>query len=118
MVDTSQEHLKMTTEDEKALAHRKPCTVCNTPRDVLVRCQIDESGQWHFVCPGACWKAVSGGVIDGDDQHIYYRYGGMWKNKHAGVSAKKPKSKKTKYGPSQGATSNAGDTSADLSQAE
>lgn len=71
--------------------YRKPCTICGTPRDVLVRCQIDETGQWHFVCPGKCWKSVSGGVIDGDksEQHQHYRYGGMWKNKHEAVSAKK-----------------------------
>lgn len=73
--------------------YRKPCTICSTPRDVLVRCQIDETNKWHFVCPGKCWKEVSGGVIDGDksEEHQYYRYGGMWKNKHEAVSAKKPK---------------------------
>lgn len=34
---------------------------------------------------------MSGGVIDGDksDEHQYYCYGGMWKNKHEAVSAKK-----------------------------
>ncbi|KAK5700873.1 hypothetical protein LTR97_005390 [Elasticomyces elasticus] len=63
--------------------YRKPCTLCKTPRDVLIRCQIDESG-------------VSGGVVDGDGapEHKWYRYGGMWKNKHEAVSAKKPKAKK------------------------
>lgn len=73
--------------------HRKPCTLCATPRDVLVRCQIDDTGKWHFVCPGKCWKEVSGGVVDGDksEAHRWYRYGGMWKNKHEAVSAKKPK---------------------------
>ena len=78
--------------------HRKACTLCAKPRDVLVRCQIDETGQWHFVCPGTCWKRVSGGVIDGDDaeQHEFYRYGGMWKNKHEAVSANKPKKSKKK----------------------
>ncbi|KAK5175906.1 uncharacterized protein LTR77_001046 [Saxophila tyrrhenica] len=77
-------------------SHSKPCTLCSTPRDVLVRCQIDESGQWHFVCPGSCWKRVSGGVIDGDnsEERQWYRYGGMWKNKHDAVSAKKPRSKR------------------------
>lgn len=71
--------------------HRKACTLCSQLRDVLVRCQIDDTGKWHFVCPGACWKRVSGGVIDGDggDDHKFYRYGGMWKNKHEAVSAKK-----------------------------
>ena len=39
------------------------------------------------------WKRVSGGVIDGDEDHKFYRYGGMWKNKHAGVSAKNRKGK-------------------------
>ena len=31
--------------------------------------------------------------MDGDnaEEHKYYRYGGMWKNKHEAVSAKKPK---------------------------
>lgn len=41
---------------------------------------------------------MSGGVIDGDgrDEHQEYRYGGMWKNKWAGVSAKKKKPKAKK----------------------
>ncbi|KAH9845866.1 Mediator of RNA polymerase II transcription subunit 14 [Teratosphaeria destructans] len=74
--------------------HRKPCTLCQTPRDVLVRCQIDETSKWHMVCPGSCWKQVSGGVVDGDkaEEHRSYKYGGMWKNKHEAVSAKMPKS--------------------------
>ncbi|KAK5089023.1 hypothetical protein LTR05_003247 [Lithohypha guttulata] len=77
-------------------SHNKPCTLCGTPRQVLVRCQIDEGAQWHFVCPGKCWKSVSGGVEDAkgfEAEHPYYRYGGMWKNKHADgpLSAKKPK---------------------------
>lgn len=71
--------------------HRKPCTICSTPRDVLIRCQIDSTSTWHFVCPGSCWGAVSGGVVDGDAEHPYYRYGGTWKNKAADVSAKKPR---------------------------
>jgi len=81
-------------------AHRKPCSLCATPRDVLIRCQTDSSGTWHFVCPGKCWQSVSGGVIDGDldKGHEHYRYGGMWKNKHAGVSAKVPKRLKGKLG--------------------
>lgn len=43
---------------------------------------------------------MSGGVIDGDldKGHEHYRYGGMWKNKHAGVSAKVPKRLKGKLG--------------------
>ncbi|MCJ1407981.1 hypothetical protein MMC19_002053 [Ptychographa xylographoides] len=74
-------------------AFRKACTLCETPRDVLVRCRIDETQAWHFVCPGKCWNSVSGGVIDGPTKP-HYRYGGMWKNKHAGVSAKKPSKRK------------------------
>lgn len=34
--------------------------------------------------------------MDGDSAHPYYRYGGAWKNKFAGVSAKKPKKGKAK----------------------
>jgi hypothetical protein len=73
--------------------HSKPCSLCATRRDVLIRCQIDETGKWNFVCTGKCWKDVSGGVMDGDgaEGHKFYRYGGMWKNKHEAVSAKKPK---------------------------
>jgi len=58
----------------------KSCTLCDIPRSVLVRCQIDESAKWHFVCPGACWKSVSGGVEDAkgfEGQFPWYRYGGM-----------------------------------------
>ncbi|KAL1797825.1 hypothetical protein ACET3X_004431 [Alternaria dauci] len=57
---------------------------------------IDESQKWHFVCPGTCWKSVSGGIEDAkgmQDEYPYYRYGGMWKDRSADgpVSAKKPK---------------------------
>lgn len=119
------------TKQKPAESYRKPCTLCHTPRDVLVRCQIDPSSTtipassdpsnpstdnncnenendqpvlkpnaWHFVCPGSCWKRVSGGVIDGDlkEGREGYRYGGMWKNKHAGVSAKVPRRLKGKLG--------------------
>lgn len=58
----------------------KSCTLCSTPRDILIRCQIDETAKWHFVCPGACWKSVSGGVEDArglEGKYPYYRYGGM-----------------------------------------
>ncbi|PQE24329.1 hypothetical protein CJF31_00002608 [Rutstroemia sp. NJR-2017a BVV2] len=68
--------------------HAKLCSLCHTPRDVLIRCQIDESQKWHFVCTGKCWTRVSGGKVDGDATHPWYRYGGMWKNKHEAVSAK------------------------------
>ncbi|KXT12110.1 hypothetical protein AC579_7972 [Pseudocercospora musae] len=76
-------------------SHNKPCTICGTPRGVLVRCTIDESQKWNMVCPGSCWRSVSGGVDDAkglEGQYPHYRYGGMWKNKHADgpVSAKKP----------------------------
>ncbi|CAK4030840.1 hypothetical protein AB675_8021 [Lecanosticta acicola] len=83
-------------------SHDKPCTMCGTPRPVLVRCQIDESKTWNFICPGDCWKKVSGGVEDArgfEDEFPHYRYGGMWKNKHvdgAKMSAKKPKKVKQK----------------------
>ena len=72
--------------------HRKECDLCHNPKDVLVRCRIDETQKWYFVCTSKCWKEVSGGEIDGPAKP-HYKYGGMWKNKHAGVSAKKPKKK-------------------------
>ena len=74
-------------------AYRKPCDLCHALNDVLVRCRIENTAVWYFVCTKNCWKKVSGGVVDGSPDHPYYRYGGMWKNKHAGVSAKKPKPK-------------------------
>lgn len=83
-------------------SHDKPCTVCGKLRSVLVRCQIDDSGAWHFLCPGSCWKKYSGGEEDArgsEDQFPHYRYGGMWKNKHddsSKMSAKKPKKVKEK----------------------
>ncbi|KAH8732422.1 hypothetical protein GQ44DRAFT_735332 [Phaeosphaeriaceae sp. PMI808] len=74
----------------------KSCTLCSTPQQVLVRCQIDDTQKWHFVCPGACWKRVSGVVEDVKgliDECPWYRYGGMWKDRSADgpINAKKPK---------------------------
>ncbi|KAF4300918.1 hypothetical protein GTA08_BOTSDO07015 [Botryosphaeria dothidea] len=87
----------MATETPAApSSHSKPCSHCGALRDVLVRCQIDKSHAWVFICPGKCWRELSGGQIDGDDEHPNYRYGGMWKNKHDAVSAKKKK-KSSKY---------------------
>lgn len=59
---------------------QKACTVCGTSCDLLIRCQIDASQQWHMVC-GKCWNRVSGGVVDGSPHHPHYRYGGLWKNR-------------------------------------
>ncbi|MCJ1480071.1 hypothetical protein MMC06_000225 [Schaereria dolodes] len=86
---------KSSKRDMSPSAYRKPCDLCQKLSDVLVRCQIDETLKWHFICPSKCWKQVSGGVIDGPD-YEFYKYGGMWKNKHALLSAKKPKCKKNK----------------------
>lgn len=61
---------------------RKPCDLCDKLCDLLIRCQIDESGRWYMVCGGKCWRDVSGGVVDGDAHHPHYRYGGLWKNLH------------------------------------
>jgi hypothetical protein len=69
-------------------SHSKPCSLCDRPKDVLIRCQIDETKKWHFVCTGRCWQSVSGGSADGDKKHPLYRYGGIWKNKHDAVSGK------------------------------
>ncbi|KAF1957684.1 hypothetical protein CC80DRAFT_48975 [Byssothecium circinans] len=77
----------------------KDCTLCSKPRDVLVRCQLGETQQWHFVCPGACWKSVSGGVEDArgmEGQFPWYRYGGMWKDRSADDRVSTKKSKKIK----------------------
>jgi hypothetical protein len=82
--------------------HSKPCSLCGRLRDVLIRCQIDSTKKWYFICTGKCWKQVSGGRIEGDADHREYKYGAMWKNKHEYVSAKiKGKAKaenKPKYG--------------------
>lgn len=56
----------------------KPCDICKRDRDLLVRCQIDDTEKWFMVC-GRCWRDVSGGVVDGDAAHPHYRYGGLWK---------------------------------------
>lgn len=68
--------------------YSKPCSLCHKQKDVLIRCQTDETKKWYFICTGACWTRVSGGVVDGDGSNKWYRYGGMWKNKHEAVSAK------------------------------
>ena len=51
------------------------------------RCQVDESKKWHMVC-GRCCLEVSGGKVDGAPSQPHYRYGGLWKNHHAGVTGK------------------------------
>lgn len=84
--------LKRSKRSKSPSSHRKTCDLCHSPKDVLVRCRTDETQKWHFVCTSKCWKEVSGGEIDGPSKP-FYLYGGMWKNKHAGVSAKKPKQK-------------------------
>lgn len=66
----------------------KPCDLCQRRRDVLIRCQIDDTGKWHFVCTGKCWTQVSGGIAEGNRDHPFYKYGGTWKNKHEYVSGK------------------------------
>lgn len=73
---------------EEPSPYSKPCDLCQRRRDVLIRCQTDESRKWPFVCRGKCWTQVSGGRVSGDSAHPFYRYGGMWQNKHEAVSAK------------------------------
>ena len=63
-------------------AGQKQCTICSKSVDLLIRCQYDVTEQWGMVC-GKCWNDVSGGVVDGDAAHPYYRYGGLWKNRRA-----------------------------------
>lgn len=82
--------LKKRMKEERRLARQgmadvtkgqKSCTLCDRPVDVLIRCTIDVSKVWNMVC-GTCWKKVSGGVVDGDKDHPFYRYGGLWRNRH------------------------------------
>ena len=56
----------------------KPCDLCDTDKDLLIRCMIDDTNKWYMVC-GKCWNNVSGGVVDGDSNHPHYKYGGLWK---------------------------------------
>lgn len=58
---------------------KKACDICRQLKDLLIRCQTDETRAWRMVC-GKCWVSVSGGVVDGDEKHPHYRYGGLWKN--------------------------------------
>ena len=64
-------------------AGQKPCDMCGKQVNLLIRCMYEE-GQidWKMVC-GKCWKVASGGVVDGDESHPHYRYGGLWKNRRA-----------------------------------
>ncbi|EED92795.1 predicted protein [Thalassiosira pseudonana CCMP1335] len=63
-------------------AGQKQCTICNKSVNLLIRCTYDSSEEWGMVC-GKCWNDISGGVVDGDAAHPYYRYGGLWKNRRA-----------------------------------
>jgi hypothetical protein len=65
---------------EDPTAGQKPCDHCSNQVNLLIRCQVDSTAIWRMVC-GKCWHTVSGGVVDGDADHPYYRYGGLWKNK-------------------------------------
>lgn len=69
----------------------KLCERCGKPSDVLIRCRKDETEKWFLLCPGKCWKEASGGKVDGTAETPFYRYGGVWKNKKAATSGKKPK---------------------------
>ena len=61
-------------------AGQKQCNMCDKSVDLLIRCTYDETLEWKMVC-GKCWKTASGGVVDGDASHPYYKYGGLWKNR-------------------------------------
>jgi hypothetical protein len=61
-------------------AGQKQCDMCEKNVDLLIRCTYDESLEWKMVC-GKCWKIASGGVVDGDASHPFYKYGGLWKNR-------------------------------------
>lgn len=56
---------------------QKDCDMCGASVDLLIRCTYDASQEWKMVC-GKCWKKASGGVVDGDANHPYYKYGGKY----------------------------------------
>lgn len=92
------------THGEEPNPHSKPCDLCQRRRDVLIRCQTDETRQWRFICTGKCWTQVSGGEVDGDGQRYpFYKYGGMWRNKHEVASAKIKGEAKARNRPANGA---------------
>jgi len=79
----AERRLKRSGQADPALT-RKPCDLCTKNVDLLIRCTVDESLQYKMVC-GKCWTDVSGGVVDGDNKHPYYKYGGLWKNRYANL---------------------------------
>lgn len=100
-VDLSRKEAKKAAKAKKRLKRegnapsdhgQKNCDMCTKGVDLLVRCQVDETKAWKMVC-GRCWKDVSGGKTDGDADHPHYRYGGLWKNRHAKQAKAKGKSK-------------------------
>ena len=72
---------RMGSEDS-VKSKQKPCDKCSKNVHLLIRCQLDETKQWRMVC-GNCWHDVSGGQVDGDSLHPFYKYGGLWKNRAA-----------------------------------
>lgn len=65
--------------DPKAVdLHRKTCDDCQNPKDVLIRCQADDSGRWYMLCTAGCWQKASGGQVDGSSSTPHYLYGGMY----------------------------------------
>jgi hypothetical protein len=84
----------MPCRSASSTSFRKPCTLCSKSQPILVKCQIDSTGSRQLVCPGKCWKFVSGGTVDAaghQDEFPYYRSGSVLKNKHELVSAKMKK---------------------------
>ena len=64
-------------------AGQKQCDMCGKSVDLLIRCLYEEGqSDWKMVC-GKCWNIASGGVVDGDENHPHYKYGGLWKNRRA-----------------------------------
>ncbi len=49
----------------------KICDRCYQPGLILYRVQIDETGEWKFICD-RCWPDVRHG-------NPHYTYGGTWK---------------------------------------
>ncbi len=101
--DEKRQHKQSVKEAKKAVragelgsiaATRKACDICERLCDLLVRCQVDETCQWKMVCVKGCWQAASGNQVDGTKEKPFYRYGGVWKNRRAGITGKKARDRR------------------------
>lgn len=57
--------------------HQKKCDSCQHLKDILIRCQADDTEKWYMLCTAGCWQKASDGKVDGTSAVPRYRYGGM-----------------------------------------